>query len=279
MAKPAQVIAPTMIVPLPVVDLHPLPPTQREAEALHLARREAQRPFDLAGGPLLRARLIRLDAGEHFLLVVMHHIVTDGWSMDLFWQELATLYGAYVGGHPSPLPELPIQYADFAIWQRRWLTGEVLDDQSWLLETPACARSDAGTPHGSASPSGADLRGGATIAVVPPASDRRAQGAEPPTWLHPVHDVAWGGAFTVLLHRYTGQDDLVLGSPISNRNHPEIEGLIGFFVNTLALRIDLSGNPTFVELLQRVRGMCLDAMRTRICRLRNWWRSFIPNAA
>jgi len=256
--RPAQVIAPEMRLTLPVEDLRGLPEAEQEAEVERWATEEAHHPFDLAQGPLLRATLLRLNEEEHVLLLTMHHIVSDGWSMGVFNRELAVLYEAFSAGEPSPLPELPIQYADFAVWQRGWLQGEVLEEQLayWrqhlgddlpVLELPT------DRPR----PAAQSFRGAHQTFVLSNALTEslkalsRQEGVTLFTTLL--------AAFKTLLYRYTGQEDVVVGSPIANRNRSEIEGLIGFFVNTLVLRTDLSGNPTFRELLGRVREVTLGA--------------------
>ena len=256
--QPVQRIAPRLTLPLPVVNLQALTAAEREAEVQRRAREEAQRPFDLAQGPLLRATLLSLEDDEHVLLLTMHHIISDGWSLGVFMRELAALYAAYTSGKPSPLPALPIQYADFAVWQREWLRGDVLETQLsyWkdqlsgpppALELPTDRRrptvqSFRGARHPMAL---AESLTGALTALS------RRQGV--------TLFMTLLTAFKVLLQRYTGQDDICVGSPIANRTRQETEGLIGFFVNTLVLRTDLSGNPRFRDLLARVRESCLGA--------------------
>ena len=256
--RPVQVIAPEMSLTLPVEDLQELPEAEREAEAQRLLTEEAQRPFDLEKGPLLRAALLRLDEEEHVLLLTMHHIVSDGWSMGVFNRELAVLYEAFSVGKPSPLPELPIQYADFAVWQREWLQGEVLEEQlAYWREHLGGDLSVLELPTDRPRPAAQSFRGATQSFVLSgdlteslKALSRREGVTLFMTLL---------AAFKTLLYRYTGQEDVVVGSPIAGRNRSEIEGLIGFFVNTLVLRTDLSGNPTFRELLERVREVALGA--------------------
>ena len=256
--NPVQVVGAARTSSLPVMDLGAFAEADREAEALRIAEEEAGRPFDLAVGPMLRAMLLRLGEEEHVLLVNIHHIVFDGWSTAIFDDELARLYAAYLEGRPSPLAAVTIQYADFAVWQREWLRGEVLEEQLsyWkgqlegapaVLELPTSrARSPVQSFRGateafSISQSVADgIRGlgqreGATLFMTLLA------------------------AFKVLLLRYSGQEDVVVGSPVAGRHRSDIEGLIGFFVNTLVLRTDLSGDPTFRELLGRVREVAIEA--------------------
>ena len=255
--RPVQVIAPTLTVRPPVVNLQELLAGEREAEVRRLVIEEARRPFNLARGPLLRITLLRLAEEEHVGLLTMHHIVSDGWSTGILIRELASLYEAFSGGRSSPLPELSIQYADFAHWQRQWLQGEVLQTQLgyWkrqLLDAPLL---ELPTDH--PRPAVQTFRGSQRSLLLPNTVGEglkvlsRQQGV--------TLFMTLLAAFKILLHRYSGQDDLIVGTPIANRNRLEIEGLIGFFVNTLVVRTDLSGNPTFRELLQRVREVCLGA--------------------
>jgi len=256
--RPVQIIAPVLTVPLPVVDLGGLAETEREAEARRLAVEEAGWSFDLARGPLARAAALRLGKEEYVLLLNMHHIVSDGWSTGVFIQEMATLYQAFSAGQPSPLPELLIQYADFAIWQREWLQGEVLDAQLayWkeqLRDAPAVLDLPTDRPR----PPIQTYKGATesfTLSESLTAALQALSREEGSTLF-----MTLLAAFDTLLYRYTGQKDIVVGSPIANRNRSEIEGLIGFFVNTLVLRTGLSGNPTFRELLGQVREMTLGA--------------------
>ncbi len=253
---PVQVVAPALRVLLPPVDLQALP--DRVAEARRLGREEFGRPFDLAAGPLLRATLLRLEPEEHILLLTLHHIVTDGWSMRIFLRELTGLYDALSQGRPSPLPELPIQYADFAAWQRAWLSGEVLSSQlAWwrerMADAPAALELPVDHPR---APLQSRRAGHVSFRLSEEVSERlpalaRERGAT-------VFMVLLA-AFQILLQRHTGQEDIVVGTPIANRNRVELEGLIGFFANSLALRSDLSGDPVFAELLGRVRETALGA--------------------
>ncbi|MCP4661655.1 MAG: non-ribosomal peptide synthetase, partial [bacterium] len=256
--RPRQVIAAELQLPLPLVDLCPLEPAEREAEARRLAAAEARHLFDLTAAPLGRVTLLRLAAADHLLLVTMHHIVSDGWSMGVLQHELAALVEAFSQGKPSRLPELPIQYADFAHWQRHRLAGEVLEAELayWRVKlggAPQRLELPADHPR----PAVQSFRGRSLPLVLPePLSEalaalsRRQDATLFMTLL---------AAFQTLLSRYSGQQDIVVGSPIAGRTHREIEALIGFFVNTLVLRTDLSGNPSFEELLARVRHLALDA--------------------
>lgn len=253
-----QLVVPELLIQLEPQDLQALSENQREEALLKQAHREAQTPFDLATGPLIRATLLRLSPMEHVLFLTMHHIISDGWSMGILLQELMTLYQAFSEGANSPLRDLPIQYRDFAAWQRHWLQGEELETQLSYWKQHL-----SGAPH---------------VLELPSDHPRLAQ--ETSAGGHLSFDLSKSffsaiktlcrqegvtlymvllSAFAVLLHRYTGQDDIVVGTPIANRNHMEIEGLIGFFVNTLVPRLDLSGNPGFRELLGRVRQVTLDA--------------------
>jgi len=255
--EPLQVIAPAARFVVPLVDLNELGGPAQGEVVERLVREETRRPFDLSRGPLLRATLLRLDEQEHLLLLTIHHIVSDGWSMGVLVREITTLYSAFVAGLPSPLAELPIQYADYAAWQRTWLSGEALEAQLryWkeqlrglpTLELPTDRpRPRVLTSDGAAEPF--DLSKGTTAALK---ALSRGHGATPFMTLL--------AAFQTLLHRYSGQDDVAVGSPIAGRTRPETEGLIGFFVNTLVLRTDLSGDPTFAELIARVSEMTLEA--------------------
>src|SRR6185436_16570362 len=229
---PVQVIRPPAPFALAVVDLSSLPESRREALALRLAGEEAARPFDLTRGPLLRGVLLRLAEEDHVASLTMHHIVSDGWSMGILVREVTSLYRAFAEGRPSPLPELPVQYADFSAWQHSWLHGEVLENEIYywrrqlaglppLLELPTDRpRPAVQTFRGASRP--VWLTAGLTPQVE--ALSRR-EGAT-------VFMVLLA-AFQTLLARYSGQPDLAVGTPVAGRNRVEIEGLIGFFVNTL----------------------------------------------
>ena len=256
--QPVQVIAPTLALPLPVVDLCEWPTAERTAQVRYLAQVQARRPFDLAKGPLIRATLLQLGAAEYFLLLTMHHIVVDGWSVGVLFVELETLYTAFTNGKPSPLPDLPIRYVDFACWQREWLQGEELERQLayWnrqLEHAPAVLQLPTDRPR----PPIQTLHGARQSVVLPKSLS---EGLEALSQREGVTlFMTLLAAFKALLWRYTGQTDIVVGSPVANRNRPEVEGLVGYFVNTLVLRTSLAGNPTFYELLTRVRETALDA--------------------
>jgi len=256
--RPTQVITPALTIKLPVVDLRNLPAGERDIEVRRLVTAEAQRPFDLSKGPLIRGTVLRLADEEHVGLLTMHHIVSDGWSTGILVRELVALYVGFCAGRSSPLPALPIQYADFAQWQRQWLRGEVLKTQVayWkerLAGAPALIDLPADLPR----PAVQTFRGAHQTLVLPKSlkDGFKALGRQEGVTLF----MAMLAAFKVLLYRYTSQDDLIVGTPVANRNRVETEGLIGFFVNALVLRTDLSGNPSFRELLQRVKQVCLGA--------------------
>jgi len=252
-----QVVGPPSGLPLPQIDLRGLPPAVGEAELLRLARAEAGRPFALARGPLERALLFALGEGEQALLLNQHHIVCDGWSLGVLVHEMGTLYEAFAHGRPSPLPPLPIQYADFAVWQRRLLSGPELDRllaywQRQLAGMPPLLELPTDRPR----PSVQTFRGATLPVALPPGTTAAVQAFSRRAGATPFMTLL--AAFLALLHRTTRQDDLVVGSPIANRGRAEIEGLIGFFVNTLVLRTDLAGDPPFRELLARVQAMAAD---------------------
>ncbi|HYG65957.1 MAG TPA: amino acid adenylation domain-containing protein [Thermoanaerobaculia bacterium] len=249
--RPVQVIAPEPRLPLDIVDLRGLPEAEREAEVARRAITETLRPFDLAAGPLIRAALLRLAEEEHALLVTMHHIVTDGWSMGIFLRELTELYGG------RELPVLPVQYADFAVWQRSWMTGEVLESQlSYWRGHLAGAPARLTLPTDRPRPAVTTNHGTNQPVVLPPSLSRalsalaRREGATP-------YMVLLAG-FAALLGRYSGQRDVVVGSPIAGRNRRETEGLIGLFVNALALRVELAEGLDFLSLLRQARRTALD---------------------
>ncbi len=255
--EPVQVISPAMDTKLPVEDLSGLPQAEREAEAKRLALEEKRRPFDLERGPLFRARLLRPGEEEHVLLISMHHVVSDGWSMGVFWRELGALYGAFSIGGPSPLPELPIQYADYALWQRQWLRGEALDGQLgyWKEQLAELPTLELPTDH--PRPAVQTHRGARRSLALPESLTQALKelSRQEGTTLFMV----LLGALQVLLSRYSGQEDIAIGTPIAGRTRAETEGLIGFFVNTLVMRTDLSGDPSFRQVLSRVREVALEA--------------------
>jgi amino acid adenylation domain-containing protein len=255
--QPLQAITPTLHLPLPLVDLQALPETQREAEVLRLATAEVRQPFNLAQGPLLRAKMLRLGREEHVLLLTLHHIIADGWSRGVIFRELAALYAAYCNGQPSPLPDLPIQYADFAVWQRQWLQGEVLERQLAYWKRQLQDLSMLQLPADLPRPAVQSYRGARQSAVLPKTLSTALKALSRREGVTLFMTLL--AAFQTLLFRYTGQEDVIVGTPIANRTRAEFERLIGCFVNTLALRTDCSGNPSFRTLLGRVREMALEA--------------------
>jgi amino acid adenylation domain-containing protein len=258
---PAQVVGPPGEIDVPVVDLSGLPAPRCDDAVAALLREEAGRPFDLRRGPLLRSLVLRAPA-EHAILIVLHHIVGDAWSLEILRRELSRLYSAYAAGELSPLAPLPIQYADFAFWQRQWLRGERLEERLsyWrerlcgappLLELP----SDRPRPPFRTS-RGAQQRASLPANLVPPlAALSRSRGASLFMTLL--------AAFQALLSRWTGALDLCVGAPIAGRDRPETEDLIGFFVNLLVLRTNLGGDPDFADLLDRIREVTLGAYAHR----------------
>jgi len=256
---PVQAIAPRAEAPLPVIDLTALPAEVRERELRRRAAAEARRPFDLERGPLLRMVLVRLAAGaEHAALLTMHHIVSDEWSMRLLVRELAALYGAGAEGRAARLPELAIQYADYAVWQREWLAGEVLEGQlAWWRRQLAGVPTVLELPTDRPRPAVQSGRGGHCPLRLPAGVSSRL--AELARRSGATVYMTLLAVFAILLKTYTGRSDVVVGSPIAGRNRSELEGLIGFFINTLVLRADLIGDPTFAEALARVRTASLGA--------------------
>ena len=256
--EPVQVVTPPGSWRMQVEELVGLPEAEREAEARRRVRAEAVRPFDLAAGPLFRVLLLRCGPEEHLLFLGVHHIVSDGWSMEVLFRELDALYAASLRGEPSPLAEPPIQYADFAVWQRERLRGPALEPllgywRERLAGAPAVLELPADRPR----PAAQSFRG----ATLPVSLD-----AGLTQELHRVGRREGGtlfmallAAFGVLLARYAGTEDVVVGTPVAGRTRRETEGLVGLFINTLALRIDLDGDPTFAGLVGRVREMLLGA--------------------
>jgi amino acid adenylation domain-containing protein len=263
--RPVQVIHPELALDLPVIDLRHLPRAEGEAEALRLANEAAHLPFDLARGPLVRVTLVRLADEEHIALLTVHHIISDGWSVGVFVREIAALYAAFVAGRPSPLPDLPVQYADVAAWQRSWLEGGADDNgvsplqrqldywRQQLAGSPGVLTLPTDQPR----PALQSFRGAHHYFHLP---------RELSEWLATLSRQEGAtlfmtllAAFQVVLSRYSGQDDFCVGAPIANRTRAETEGLIGFFVNTLVLRADLAGNPTFRALLAQARERTLGA--------------------
>ncbi|MGD1698460.1 amino acid adenylation domain-containing protein [Dapis sp. BLCC M229] len=254
---PQQSIQPAQDLPLPVIDLTHEEATQQTKTVQQLLTEENKHLFALDKGLMMRAKLLKLNETEYYLLLTFHHIAFDGWSMEVLARELSILYGAFLAGEYSPLPELPIQYADFAVWQQEWLEGEVLAKQIayWKQELADLEPLQLPTDY-----------------PRPPVETFAAKGypfqisSEVRVALEQLNQqhgttmfMILLAAFQVLMYRYSGQERIAVGSPIANRNRSEVEGLIGFFVNTLVMCSDLSGNPQFTELLQEVRQKSLGA--------------------
>jgi amino acid adenylation domain-containing protein len=256
--EPVQVISTSFLIAIPFVDLQHLSGAAQSSRLQELAIEESQQPFDLGVAPLLRVTLVRLGLESHVLLVTMHHIISDGWSMGIFVDELSALYRAICTETPAKLPGLPIQFADFAQWQRQWLTGDVLQKQVdyWKQEL-ATAPPLLELPTDRPRPSMQTFNGDTTSFYLDRELTQRlklvSQGAGATLFMTLL------AAFATLLSRYSRQEDIVIGSPIANRNHSGIESLIGFFVNTLVLHTKLDGDPTFSELLDRVKETTLGA--------------------
>jgi glycosyltransferase involved in cell wall biosynthesis len=254
---PCQLILPAPAFILPEIDLRALPVARREVEAEELAARQARRAFDLERGPLLRALLVRLAPERHLLLLVLHHIVADGWSLRLALGELAAIYGAARCGRRAALPELQVQYADFAVWQRRQLAGDALAAHLayWRRQLAGSASTIVlPTRRLYPAPSGE----GAVVPLAAPLALVEALRSLSRA-AHVTLFITLLAGWQVLLHRYSGQDEVVVGTHVANRLHPLTEGLVGFFVNNLVLRADLSGRPTFSAAVERVRRMVLEA--------------------
>ncbi|MGB3292554.1 MAG: amino acid adenylation domain-containing protein [Phormidesmis sp.] len=253
-----QVVGPPPSLPFETVDLQGVSAAAQPAEIHRLATAAAQQSFDLSRGPLISLKLLKLAPDAHMLLLTMHHIVADAWSIEIFLREVAALYAAYAAGQPSPLPALPIQYADYAVWQRQWLQGEVLETQLayWqkqlagqlpVLQLPADYPGSTGQNHQGASQS-------LTLSQALTEKLKRLSQQQGATLFMTLLT-----AFKILLYRYTDQEDMIVGTPIAGRHQAETEGLIGCFVNTLPLRTHLGGNPSFLDYLRQVRAIALGA--------------------
>jgi non-ribosomal peptide synthetase component F/aryl carrier-like protein len=255
---PVQAIAPASALPLRVIDFQGLLTSERDTAVQCLISEEGHRPFDLAHGPLIRISLLRLAPEDHILLLVLHHVIFDGWSAEIFWHELTSLYTAICTGQPASLPDLPIQYADFAVWQRQWFQGEMLSERlAYWQQQLGHHLPMLHLPTDHPRPPIQTFQGAQqTFALSMPVStalkrlSRQAGATLFMTLL---------AAFKTLLSRYTGQTDLVVGTPVAGRTRVETESLLGFFVNMLVLRTHLDGDPRFRDLLQRVRKVALDA--------------------
>ncbi|MBE8986272.1 non-ribosomal peptide synthetase [Nostoc sp. LEGE 12450] len=256
--QPTQIIQTQPNWTVSAVDFKHLSTTEQEIAVQQLAQKQAIQPFDLASEALIRATLVVLNETEHILLMCMHHVVSDAWSIGVFVQELAALYNAYSQNRPSPLTPLAIQYADFAIWQRNWLQGNVLEShlsywQQQLKDAPALLSLPTDRPR----PAVQTFAGAHQEFVLSVELTNRLVKLSQEQGCTLFMTLL--AAYDTLLYRYTGSDDVLVGSPIANRDRSEIEGLIGFFVNTLVMRTNLAGNPSFSELLGRVREMAMDA--------------------
>jgi len=255
---PVQVVAPPQTVPLPIVDLSTLPERTRRREAHRIATEWGWLPLDIEHGPLMRTVLLKTAAERHALLMTLHHIITDGWSFGILYNELSTLYNAYSKNQPSPLRELEVQYGDFAVWQRARLQGEFVAEhlsywKQQLANVPARLEIPTDHPRSTVSThKGAAIETKLSNELTN--QIRTLSSRESATLF-----MVTLAAFQVLLCRYSGQEEICVGSPLAGRKQRHTESLIGFFINTLVLRTDLSGNPSFRELLARVRDMCLAA--------------------
>ncbi|MBE8969338.1 amino acid adenylation domain-containing protein [Nostocales cyanobacterium LEGE 12452] len=270
--QPVQAIAPSLTIPLPLIDLRNFDSRERDTRVQQIVTQEAQHPFNLTTGPLLRVKLLQLDEAEYLLLLNLHHIVADGWSIGVLIKELGVLYKALAGDKrclttsysvSTLLPELPIQYADFAQWQREWLQGVAangtspLQSQLVYWQKQLNGISVLNLPTDRLRPAVPSYRGAKQFLELP---HSLTQALEALSYQEGVTlFMTMLAAFQTLLYRYTQQEDITVGSPIANRNRSELEGLIGFFVNSLVLRTDFSGNLTFRELLNRVREVTLGA--------------------
>jgi amino acid adenylation domain-containing protein len=256
--EPRQRIAASMNIDLPLVDLSTLSEAERQVEAVAFSSAQAQQTFDLSSGPLLRAALFRLSRETHVFALTFHHIISDGWSVGVFVREVAALYEAYAAGKESPLEELPVQYADYAVWQREWLRGEVLENQieywrSLLGDLPTAIELPTDYPR----PPVQSFRGDIIPFSLTP--ELTAKLKEISKQANVTLFMTLLATFRILLYRNTGQEAIAIGTPIANRQDSAVEELIGFFVNTLALRVDIAGDMTFKELLSRVREVTLGA--------------------
>ncbi|MCG6137853.1 MAG: amino acid adenylation domain-containing protein [Nostoc sp. LLA-1] len=259
--QPVQAITTSLTIPLHLLDIRNFESQEREIQVQQIITREAQRPFDLTTGPLLRVKLLQLDAAEYLLLLNLHHIVADGWSMGVLVKELGILYKAFGENKPAPLPELPIQYADFAEWQREWLLGtngcSPLQTQLAYWKKQLDKISVLNLPTDGLRPAVPTYSGAKQLFELPHSLTQALEVLSRQEGVTLFMTLLAG--FQTLLYRYTQQEDITVGSPIANRHRSELEGLIGFFVNSLVLRTDFSGNPTFRELLNRVREVTLGA--------------------
>ena len=254
--QPFQVIASDAQLDLTRIDFSPVVDVDRIDEINQLVAQEAERPFDFTRAPLLRASVLRFNDADHVFVLATHHIVSDAWSMGILTRELWLLYEAYANDRPISLQDLSIQYADFAVWQRNWLQGEVLESQLSYWKKQLNDIPILNLPTDRIRPARQTFRGARQSMALGQSLTQAINELSHREGVTPFMTLL--AAFQVLLYRYSGQEDVIVGSPIANRRRTELESLIGFFVNTLVLRSDLSGNPTFRELLVRVRDSCLD---------------------
>jgi amino acid adenylation domain-containing protein len=254
---PIQVIAPSLLLPLAYHDLESIAPEEHERAFSHLARTQAQQPFDLTRPPLLRVSLVRMSACEHILLLTVHHIIFDGWSVDIFVREMAALYTAFVTGQPALLPALPIQYADFSIWQRQWTQSHEFERllEYWKRQLDA-APEMLELPADHPRPATTTFQGFRSLTRLPPPLVRQLKTFCQQCEATPFMVLL--ASFLILLARYSSQEDVLVGTLIANRTRQELEGLLGFFVNMLPLRVRVESNMSGKRLIERVRETCLD---------------------
>lgn len=257
--QPTQVIIPELVLPLPIFDLRTVPELTRRTEVEKLTKQEARCPFDLTEAALLRVKLLQITDNENILLLTLHHLIADGWSRGVILRELTALYKTFLAKQPSPLPELPIQYVDFAVYQQQWLQGEELAVQTAYWKQQLNNLSILELPTDNPRKPVQTFRSATESILISQEILHSLKVLSRKQSVTLFMSVL--AAFKVLLHRYTSQDDIAIGSPIANRNWTEVEPLIGFFVNTLVLRTDVSGNPTFLQLLQRVKDVAAGAFK------------------
>jgi len=255
--NPVQVIADNLVLKLNIIDLQDLNKDQHELQIQEITRKEAEKLFNLSKGPLIRSTLIKLSKNEHVFIIAMHHIVSDGWSSNIFIQEFAKLYNAFYSNKPSPLPELKIQYADFAVWQRQYLKGEFIEEKKkyWknqLANAPMLLKLPLDYPR----PSVQKFKGKTQYFYLSPDFTQKINQFSQQNGA--TLFMSMFAVFAALLYRYTGQDDILIGTPVANRNHTQIEDLIGFFVNTIVLRVNFQDSLSFDELLKQVKQTAID---------------------
>lgn len=254
--QPVQVIAPTLIISLPVIDLRHLRATEQESEMQRMIEQERSHSFNLSTEPLLRVKLLQR-CTEYILILNLHHIICDGWSIGILIHELGTIYTEFSNNKPASFPELALQYADYSCWQREWLQGEILEKQIAYWKQQLDNITLLNLPHDRTRPTKQTYKGKTQYLALPKRLSKELNCLSQRQGVTLFMTLL--AAFKTLLYRYTQQEDLVIGSPIANRNRQEIEGLIGFFVNTLVLRTNLKGNLTFLQLLDKVREVALGA--------------------